>query len=167
MRGAASLIAAGPNPQVLDQLVDNLLPALSGSARDLTNSLRSVSQADLANQMDLLMNDVTALGGDLRTADNLPTKKYDDQAWQALAPGHRAIDVFLHELNIYSIAPVAIFDVARVWPVDEGVRYGVGPGLRLSLANANFTVGYAFNPLRVAPEKAGAIFFKLDVTSLF
>ena len=166
-RGAASLIAAGPNPQVVDQLVDNLLPALSGSARDLTNSLRSVSQADLANQMDLLMNDVTALGGDLRTADNLPTKKYDDQAWQALAPGHRAIDVFLHELNIYSIAPVAIFDVARVWPVDEGVRYGVGPGLRLSLANANFTVGYAFNPLRVAPEKAGAIFFKLDVTSLF
>jgi hypothetical protein len=77
------------------------------------------------------------------------------------------LDVFLHQLNLYSIAPVAIFDVARVWPLDVGVHYGVGPGLRLSLANANFTMGYAFNPQRAGPEKAGAIFFKLDVTSLF
>jgi hypothetical protein len=166
-RGAASLIAAGPNPQVVDQLVDNLLPALSGSTQDLTNGLRVASQGDLATQIDLLMNDVKALGRDIGDANNLPTKKYEDRAWQALAPGHRALDVFLHELNIYSISPVAIFDVARVWPVDEGVRYGVGPGLRLSLANANFTVGYAFNPLRIMPEKAGAIFFKLDVTNLF
>ena len=57
--------------------------------------------------------------------------------------------------------------MARVWPVNEGVRYGVGPGLRLSLVNANFTIGYVFNPRRVGPEKAGAIFFKLDVTTLF
>ncbi len=26
-----------------------------------------------------------------------------------------------------------MFDIARVWPVGEGVRYGIGPGLRLSL----------------------------------
>jgi hypothetical protein len=75
--------------------------------------------------------------------------------------------VFLHELNIYSISPVAIVDAARVWPVGEGVHYGVGPGLRLSLVNANFTVGYGFNLRRSDRESIGAIFFKLDVTSLF
>jgi len=71
------------------------------------------------------------------------------------------------QLNIYSISPVAILDVARVWPVNEGGRYGVGPGLRLSLVNANLSFGYAFNPRRGGPEKAGAVFFKLDITSLF
>jgi hypothetical protein len=107
------------------------------------------------------------LGKEIRDADNLPSKKYDDQAWQTLAPGHRAIDVFLHELNIYSISPVAIFDVARVWPLNEGVHYGVGPGLRLSLVNANFTISYGFDPQRSDRQNIGAIFFKLDVTSLF
>jgi hypothetical protein len=107
------------------------------------------------------------LGKEIRDADNLPSKKYDDQAWQTLAPGHRASDVFLHELNIYSISPVAIFDVARVWPLNEGVHYGVGPGLRLSLVNANFTISYGFDPQRSDRQSIGAIFFKLDVTSLF
>ena len=110
------------------------------------------------------MNDVKTLGNDIRDADNLPSKKYDDQAWQTLAPGHRAIDVFLHELNIYSVSPVAMFDVARVWPVTEGVRYGVGPGLRLSLVNANFTLGYGFNPQRSDRESIGRSF--LSWTSL-
>jgi len=166
-RGAASLIASQPDPQVVDQLVTSLLPALSGFVQELTKGLRDAAQNDLAAQIDRSMTDVNTLGNDIRTADNLPSKKYEDQAWQTLAPGHRAIDVFLHELNIYSVSPVAILDVARVWPVNQGVRYGVGPGLRLSLVNANFTVTYGFNPQRSAQESVGAIFFKLDVTSLF
>ena len=166
-RGAASMIASQPDPQVVDQLVTNSLPALSGLIQGLTKSLRDEAQSDLANQIELSMNDAKTLGNDIRDADNLPSEKYEDQAWQTLAPGHRAIDVFLHELNIYSVSPVAIFDVARVWPVGEGVRYGVGPGLRLSLVNANFTVGYGFNPQRSDRESVGAIFFKLDVTGLF
>jgi hypothetical protein len=166
-RGAASMIASQPDPQVVDQLVTASLPALSGFIQDLTKSLRDAAQANLATQIDLSMNDAKTLGNDIRDADNLPSKKYDDQAWETLAPGHRAIDVFLHELNIYSVSPVAIFDVARVWPVNEGVHYGVGPGLRFSLVNANFTISYGFNPQRSNRESIGALFFKLDVTSLF
>jgi hypothetical protein len=166
-RGAASMIASQPDPQVVGQLVTDSLPTLSGLIRDLTKDLRDAAQTNLATQIDLSMNDIQTLGNDIRDADNLPSKKYDNQAWQTLAPGHRAIDVFLHELNIYSVSPVAMFDVARVWPVGEGVRYGVGPGLRLSLVNANFTLGYGFNPQRSDRESIGAIFFKLDVTSLF
>lgn len=75
--------------------------------------------------------------------------------------------MFLHQLNVYSVSPVAIFDVARVWPVNEGVRYGLGPGLRFSLVNANFTLTYGFNPQRSDLESMGTLFFKLDVTSLF
>lgn len=166
-RGAASLLATGPDPQVMGRLATQLIPALSGFIQDLSRSLRDAAQNELASQLDALMSDIKALGRDIDAANNLPSKEYEDQAWKKLAPGHRAIDVFLHQLNIYSIAPVAIFDVARVWPVNEGVRYGVGPGLRLSLVNANFTMGYAFNPQRTGTEKTGAIFFKLDVTSLF
>ena len=166
-RGAASMIAAQPDPQVVDQLVTSSLPALSGFIQNLTKSLRNATQANLATQIDLSINDIKASGNEIRDADNLPSKKYDDQAWQTLAPGHRAIDVFLHELNIYSVSPVAIFDVARVWPVGQGVQYGVGPGLRLSLVNANFTVAYAFNPRRSNQEGLGAVSFSLDVTSLF
>src|ERR1035438_3043531 len=92
---------------------------------------------------------------------------YVEQAKKTLAPGIRALDVFLNQLNIYSVAPVAIFDVARVWPVDIGVHYGIGGGLRFSLVNANFTVAYAANPDRAKPERAGAVYFKLDVTNLF
>ena len=166
-RGAASLVSAAADPQVMDQLATNLIPALSGLTTDLTRSLRQASQANLANQIDMLMNSITTLGQEINKTNNLPSSKYDDQAWEKLAPGHRAIDVFLHQLNIYSISPVAFFDVARIWPADRGVIYGVGPGLRLSLVNANFTFGYAFNPQRTGQEKPGAIFFKLDITNLF
>ena len=151
----------------MGELVTGALPALTGFAQDLSKSLRDASQTDLATQLDSLMSAVKTSGQDMNAANNLPTKKYVDEAWQALAPGHRALDVFLHDLNIYSISPVAIFDVARVWPVNEGVHYGVGGGLRLSLVNVNVTIGYAFNPRRTAAEKVGAIFFKLDITSLF
>jgi hypothetical protein len=166
-RAAVGLISAGPDPQVMDQLATNLIPALSGLIAELTTSLRGASQGDLTNQLDSLMNDIKTLGQEINAPNNLPSAKYEDEAWQKLTPGHRAIDVFLHQLNIYSISPVAIFDVAKVWPVNEGVHYGVGPGLRLSLVNTNFTFGYAFNPQPVGLEKAGAVFFKLDVTSLF
>jgi hypothetical protein len=165
--GAARIIAAEPDPQVIDQLVTGALPALSTLTQDLTKNLRDTSKTDLADHLDSLVNDARTLGNSIRDADNLPSSKYDDQAWQALAPGHRAIDVFLHELNVYSISPVAMFDVARVWPVNQGVHYGVGPGLRLSLVNVNFTVGYGFNPQPGKGESIGAISFKLDVTSLF
>jgi hypothetical protein len=152
---------------VMEQLATNLIPALAGFIADLTTILREAGEKDFANGIDTLMGDIKTLGKKIDAANDLPSAKYEDQAWQNLASGHRAIDVFLHQLNIYSISPVAIFDAARVWPVNEGIRYGMGPGLRLSLVNANFTFGYAFNPQRTGSEKAGAIFLKLDVTSVF
>jgi hypothetical protein len=138
----------------------------------LTKSLRDASQAALADQLDQTVSALAQGVKDMQaTADQankeFPDKKFDDEAWTKLAPGHRALDVLLNELNIYSVAPVAIFDVARVWPVGQGVRYGVGPGLRLSVVNVNFTSGYAYNPQRLPGEKLGALLFSLDVTGIF
>jgi hypothetical protein len=48
-----------------------------------------------------------------------------------------------------------------------GVRYGIGGGLRFSLVNVNLTLAYSANPERTRTERAGAVFFKLDVTNLF
>jgi hypothetical protein len=77
------------------------------------------------------------------------------------------LNAFLYELNIYSIAPVAVVDVARVWPTNTGTRFAVGGGARLSLVNMNFTLGYAANPKRQRGEGPGALFVSLDVSDLF
>ena len=79
----------------------------------------------------------------------------------------KVLNAFLYELNIFSIAPVGIFDVARVWPSDKGIRFAAGGGARFSLVNLNLTVGYAFNPNRGPNEGIGAALVKLDLTDLF
>jgi len=94
-------------------------------------------------------------------------QRADAHAERDFAVAERVLDTFLYQLNIYSVAPVGIFDVARVWPSGVGVRYAVGGGVRLGLASVNFTVGYAANPSRLPGEGPGALFFKLDVTNLF
>lgn len=166
-REAASMIAYKQDPQVVSQLATDALPTVSAYAQKLVKSLQDASEAKLATGIETLIKDVDRLTDKLRDLNDIASDKYLNEAWQKLAPGHRAIDAFLHELNVYSVSPVAILDVARVWPVNEGVRYGVGPGVRLSLVNANFTVAYGFNPHRSNIESVGALNFRLDVTNLF
>jgi hypothetical protein len=167
VRNALTLLDRGAAPDVIGLLVTNSFPKLKGDTEDLTKSLSDASQTALANEIDQTVTVLVQEAGGLQAADNLPKKKFEDDAWKKLAPGHRAIDVFLNELNVYSVSPIMIFDVARVWPAAQGVRYGIGPGLRLSLVNVNFTFGYAYNPQRLPSEKPGAIFIALDVSGLF
>jgi hypothetical protein len=94
-------------------------------------------------------------------------KRADAHAAEDLKPARSVLDTVLYQLNAYSVAPVGIFDVARVWPSGVGTRYGIGGGVRLSLVNANFTIGYAFNPQPRQDEGHGALFLKLDITDIF
>ena len=76
----------------------------------------------------------------------------------------RTLNVFLHELNLFSVSPVAVFDVARIGPSGPqiGTRYAAGGGLRFTLvSNVDFTVGYAANPIRRSGEGPGALFFSM------
>src|SRR5882672_3871783 len=92
----------------------NFLEGKSAASRmSLPRTLISPIDASI----DASMGEINVLGKDIRDAADLPSKKFEDEAWRKLAPGHRAIDVFLNQLNVYSVSPVAIFDVARVWPV--------------------------------------------------
>jgi hypothetical protein len=78
-----------------------------------------------------------------------------------------ALDAFVNELNIVAVSPVAVFDVARVWPDNAGTRFGVGGGARISLINFNLTLGYSFNPRRRPGDGRGAFFFTMDFTDIF
>ena len=98
-------------------------------------------------------------GLDLSIAEELADK--DTRVVQA------AIDAFTKELNVVAISPVAVFDVARIWPDEAGTRYGAGAGVRLSVFNFNTTVGYAFNLKRRQGDGHGALFFSMDFTDIF
>jgi hypothetical protein len=82
------------------------------------------------------------------------------------------LNTFLYEINLASIAPVFLYDAAWIGPQSarsgNGVRHGVGAGLRFSLASvARFTAAYSFNPNPKIGEKRGAFVLSLDVVDLF
>ncbi len=166
VRDGAKEMAAKPDPQVA-VAVTGSVPGLLTAVDQLTKLLAGTSAAWLVPQLQKLAGDIDLLSRQIGGAGKIPTDKYVDAAYKELAPAHRALDVFMHDLNIYAISPVAMLDAARVWPTGEGVRYGVGPGLRLSIINVNVTFGYSFDVHRGPGEKSGAIYLKLDVTSLF
>lgn len=159
---------AGPAPQFTVLLVRSQLPGLAALLARLAADLDTAQTMALAAAIRSLARNLDETGLAIRqTWESLPSGIFEQRARQTLEPAHRALDAFLNRLNVYSVAPVGLFDVARVWPVDRGVHYGVGGGVRLSLANVNLTLAYAANPRRAPSEKAGSILFRLDVTSLF
>jgi hypothetical protein len=63
-----------------------------------------------------------------------------------------------------------MFDAARIGPVQDGApafRYGIGPGVRLSIVTFRITMGYSFNPNPRPSEGNGAFFFSMTVADLF
>jgi hypothetical protein len=82
----------------------------------------------------------------------------------------RTIHTLMTDMNLFSISPVAVFDVARIGPASSGTgtRYGPGGGIRLSVASyVNFTFGYAWNVGRRAGEGPGALFVSIAIRDLF
>jgi len=83
----------------------------------------------------------------------------------------RLLDVIFRELNLYSLAPFAMFDMARIGetqsPAFDRLRFAAGPGIRLSLVNFNVDLGYAFNANRQPGEQSGSFFFSISVSDLF
>ena len=81
------------------------------------------------------------------------------------------IDVLVREFNVAAVSPVVTFDAARLWanPAAElgGVHTSMGFGGRLSLASADFTLGYAWNLTNTSGTGRGALFFSLDIVDLF
>jgi hypothetical protein len=160
-------------------LVGNQIPALNSKLTVLRNALSTANQAALAKTLgdrqdaigEALKKLAAAWGagapGTTATPIQQARKQADTHAAQDLKPAWKVLNTVLYQLNAYSVAPVGIFDIARVWPTGAGVRYAVGGGARLSLVNANFTLGYAVNPTPKQGEGRGALFLKLDISDLF
>ncbi len=162
------IVSTGKNTQIAG-LVHLQLPNLEREMASLEELLRTIDgQSSHVTSFSALRQAITesrqTLQSDLATVD---TKGAETRANADFSSAERVLNAFLHELNIYSIAPVAIFDVARVWPAGSGVHYAAGGGLRLSLVNVNFTLAYAANPVRQTGEGSGALFMSLDVSDLF
>jgi hypothetical protein len=83
----------------------------------------------------------------------------------------RTLDTLFKEVNLYSISPVAIFDIAAISPQGSGfggLHYGPGAGVRLEIATiVHFTAGYAWNVRPRPGEGSGAVFFSIGVRDLF
>jgi hypothetical protein len=113
-------------------------------------------------------SDADLLISDWRNIDQTMVRaEADRHAKESMTPAVNVMNALLYRANSYSIAPVGIFDVARVWPGQGPTRYGVGGGVRLSIVNANFTSGYALNPDPQGNEPRGALFFRISLTDLF
>jgi hypothetical protein len=149
-------------------LVNFYLPSLDTHVEVLERQLAAAELGEVVSDVAASL-DQTASPRDAIThiLGEIDSSLYRQRAADTLAPAHKALDVFLHELNIYSIAPVAIFDAARISPSGVGTRYGVGGGVRFSLVNVNFSTSYVFNVHRGASEGLGAFLFQLDVTNVF
>ncbi len=149
-------------------LAGTILPRLEADLANLAQSLAPPAAAriiELRQRLAAARQAMSAsLSGPTRDAAR---KRAEERAGRDLATARSALDTVLYELNVYSIAPVAIFDAARVWPSGAGAQYAAGAGMRLSVVNVNFTLGYAVNPRPASGQGRGALFFQLDVSDLF
>jgi len=166
-KGGLRLVEQG-DATVAPDVVNHRLPALGAHVEVLRRSLDAAEQGEVASDLaaSLAQTDAPRVAIQ-RILMDIDSTKYRQRAAATLAPAHNVLDVFLHQLNLYSIAPVAIFDAAQIFPTADGVRYGVGAGMRFSLVNVNFSAAYVFNLRPVTPEGRGAVFIKLDVTNMF
>lgn len=95
----------------------------------------------------------------------------ENKAKAEMAFTRRTLNTLFNEVNLYSISPVFVFDVARLGSGRGGfgaVRYGPGAGVRFEFASAaHFTAGYAWNIKPRPGEGRGTLFFSLGVRDLF
>ena len=86
-------------------------------------------------------------------------------ARQQMSFPRRTVKTMIEDMDVFSISPVALFDVAYVSPRSY---YAVGGGLRITLASSvHFTLTYAYNPTRLKGEAPGTLLFSLGFINLF
>ncbi len=158
-------------PESLRSLIRGPVSRVTKVVRSLTalgDSLETANLPARSAQVKMLVETIqtrqTSLVGEL-DAMNLDEPR--SRAREDMQTVDRVLASFLREWNLVSISPVAAFDIARIWPDQYGTRYGIGGGVRLSVANFNVTLGYSFNPNPKPREGRGALFFSMDVTELF
>ncbi len=151
-----------------DQITCSLLTRLRFELGDLVGLLNQANLTAEADKAESVRTTLAPLQADMvrefERLDKSGAAKLADADMKAITPILKSIK---DEINLIAISPVAIFDVARIWPNKFGARYGIGGGVRVTLVNWNVTLGYAVNPQPRLREGRGAFFFSMDVANLF
>jgi hypothetical protein len=127
----------------------------------------AISDATIATASDKVAQARASMLAEFNLIDQT---KAASKAGADLAFTRRTLNTLFNDVNIYSISPVFVFDVAKInsGAGFGGVRYGPGLGVRLELASvAQFTTGYAFNVRRGPGEGFGNVFFSIGIRDLF
>lgn len=151
-----------------------LLPQVATDLKALGTRLTAAGQGEKAGQLADHAAKLTALHARMLDA-LLKLREPDAQLRARRDPTYKftlgVLNTIFRELNIVSISPVAMFDVARIGPQTtpglKGARYGIGAGLRFSLVTFDLTMGYSWNPTRQRGEGRGAFVFSMDISDLF
>jgi len=159
-----------------------------GSVRALLSPSVEVDENRLAKVMTCVTELNTTIGADapIATASvrldrirgnmeaefaQIDQSQAENQAKAEMAFTRRTLSTLFNEVNLYSVSPVFVFDVARLGSGRGGfgsLRYGPGAGLRFEFASAaHFTAGYAWNIKPRPGEGNGTVFFSLGVRDLF
>lgn len=150
---------------VLDPDDSDLLPVTAACESDLNGALQDEALRTATTRLETLRK---ALTGEFGQVDQAKSEK---KASADMAFTRRSLNTLFNDVNIYSISPVFVFDVARIGPRNGsigGTRYGPGAGVRFELATtAHFTLGYAFNVKRGPGEGRGNLFFAIGIRDLF
>jgi hypothetical protein len=155
------------------------------------NALLSVSTEDRLSKVQQACSDdlsaavqnatITAEAAALRKIHADMEREYsmiDERAATGKAEGEmryvkQTLNTLLYDLNVASVGPVFIFDVAHLGPAAPGgepfgTRYGIGAGVRATIVNTlDFTMAYVANPRRTRGESKGAFFLTLRIKEFF
>ena len=155
----AALLSA--DEDLLTEVVRTCVTVLNGSG--VLNGDPAIAAA--GNQVDRIRRDMET---EFALIDVAAAK---EKAKADMIFVRRTLKTLFNDVNIYSVSPVVVFDVARLDSKKAGVggvRYGPGLGLRLELASAvSFTAGYAWNIKSGPGEGRGSTFFSMEVRDLF
>lgn len=150
---------------VLDPDDSELLKVTAACEVGLNGALQDQTLRTATTRFEILRK---ALTDEFSKIDQVKSEK---KASADMAFTRRSLNTLFNDVNIYSISPVFVFDVARIGPRNGsigGTRYGPGGGIRLELATtAHFTLGYAVNVKRGPGEGRGNLFFAIGIRDLF
>lgn len=177
VNGALRRVKSAIDPQGSDQygLVESLLSddpdeiqltkVTQACARDLNTTLGDSTITTASAELENLRARTTGEFG------KIDQKKAASKANADMVFTRRTLNTLFKEVNIYSVSPVFVLDVAKIGPERAGLgglRYGPGAGIRLEFATlAHFTVGYAWNINQRPGEGSGTMFFSIGVRDLF
>jgi hypothetical protein len=141
---------------------------------EATQNLQPLLEEDLRLRLAALrvslQETLSSLGIAIKAIDDGQTgRAARARAEREMMRPRESIDTLRHEANSFSLSLLGIFDTGRMWPDGYGTRYAIGGGVRLSMVNVNFNIGYAVNPdpQRQVGQGHGALFLSLTYTNLF